>query len=30
MYSIASISIYNIPAPIVVECRCSDMPSVMF
>jgi hypothetical protein len=30
MYSIASISIYDIPAPIAVEHRRSDMPPAMF
>jgi hypothetical protein len=30
MYSIASISIYNIPAQIAIECRHSDTPPAMF
>jgi hypothetical protein len=30
MYSITSISIYNIPAPIAVERRRSDTPLAMF
>jgi hypothetical protein len=30
MYSIASISIYSIPAPIAIERRRSDMPPTMF